>query len=115
MSEQAQTPATERHYTLREIADMWNISYQTARRMFQDQPGVLAFSMRRMGTSASRKPKRGSRRRCALCPRACRGRYRGGAGTGRCNLGARTGFYHKLVQFLVRGGCAAANYGFCRG
>lgn len=43
-----QTPATERHYTIREIADMWNISYQTARRMFQDQPGVLAFSMRRM-------------------------------------------------------------------
>jgi hypothetical protein len=42
------SPVTERHYTIREIADMWNISYQTARRMFQDQPGVLAFSMRRM-------------------------------------------------------------------
>ena len=49
MADLMQMPATERHYTLREIADMWQISYQTARRMFQDEPGVLAFSLPRLG------------------------------------------------------------------
>lgn len=35
------TPATERHYTVQEIAQMWNVSSEKVRRMFRDVPGVL--------------------------------------------------------------------------
>jgi hypothetical protein len=33
----------ERHYTLAEIATMWNISREKARRLFHDEPGVIRF------------------------------------------------------------------------
>ena len=33
----------ERHYTLAEIAAMWNISREKARRLFHDEPGVIRF------------------------------------------------------------------------
>jgi hypothetical protein len=33
--------ATERHYSIQEIASLWNISEDGARRLFQDEPGVI--------------------------------------------------------------------------
>jgi len=39
----------ERHYTVAEIAAMWNLSKDTVRRMFQDEPGVLVFGGRLSG------------------------------------------------------------------
>lgn len=34
---------TERHYTVAEVAELWNISPDLARRIFENEPGVLAF------------------------------------------------------------------------
>jgi hypothetical protein len=42
----------ERHYTVAEVAAMWNFSKDAVRRLFQKEPGVLVFS----------NPVRGSRR-----------------------------------------------------
>jgi hypothetical protein len=43
--------AEERHYTVQEIAETWQVSAMTVRRLFQDEPGVLkighARTMRR--------------------------------------------------------------------
>ncbi len=47
---------TERHYTLSEIAAMWNISHDFVRRLFQSEPGVLIMG---------REEATGSRRRYA--------------------------------------------------
>jgi hypothetical protein len=33
----------ERHFTLAEIAAMWRISREKARRLFQNEPGVIRF------------------------------------------------------------------------
>jgi len=38
-----QSPSSERHYTVAEIAAMWNLSKDTVRRMFQSEPGVLVL------------------------------------------------------------------------
>ena len=35
--------ALERHYTVREIAKMWAVSENTARRTFEHEAGVLCF------------------------------------------------------------------------
>ncbi len=35
------TNPLERHFSPREIAQAWGVSESTARRLFQDQPGVL--------------------------------------------------------------------------
>jgi hypothetical protein len=48
MSDQAASgcvthPALERHYSVQEIAKMWALSFNTIKRLFQDEPGVLAF------------------------------------------------------------------------
>jgi Fic family protein len=40
----------ERHYTVAEIAEMWNVSQDTVRRTFKDEPGVLVLNRRRRGT-----------------------------------------------------------------
>ncbi len=37
------TAAVERHYTVQEIAEMWQVSTDTARRTFAGEPGVLAI------------------------------------------------------------------------
>ena len=34
-------PALERHYSVAEIAKMWNLSQDKVRAMFRDEPGVL--------------------------------------------------------------------------
>lgn len=33
----------ERHYTPSELGEMWNLSADTTRRMFENEPGVLVF------------------------------------------------------------------------
>jgi hypothetical protein len=33
----------ERHYSPAELAEMWSLSLDTVRRMFEDEPGVLVF------------------------------------------------------------------------
>lgn len=33
----------ERHFTLAEIAAMWRISHEKARRLFHNEPGVMCF------------------------------------------------------------------------
>lgn len=35
--------ASERHYSVTEIAKMWSLSERTVKRMFQDEPGVLKW------------------------------------------------------------------------
>ena len=37
----ADTAAIEKHYTLKELAELWGFSENTIRKIFQDQPGVL--------------------------------------------------------------------------
>lgn len=34
-------PAIERHFTVQEIAEMWNYSTNTIRRLFRDEKGVI--------------------------------------------------------------------------
>lgn len=33
--------ALDRHYSVAEVAELWNVSRDTVRRIFQDLPGVL--------------------------------------------------------------------------
>jgi len=35
--------ATERHYSVAEVAEMWNFSPNTVRRIFENEPGVVAI------------------------------------------------------------------------
>ena len=35
------SPAFERHFTVRELAALWNLSEDTVRRCFQREPGVI--------------------------------------------------------------------------
>jgi hypothetical protein len=37
------SPASERHYSVAEIASMWNLSKDTVRRLFAKEPGVLVL------------------------------------------------------------------------
>ncbi len=48
--------ATEQHYTIQQVADMWGVSTATVRRLFEDAPGVLKISMPRL-LKNHRKPK----------------------------------------------------------
>ncbi len=38
---------TERHYTIAEIAGLWNVSIDFVRRLFAEEPGVLVFGDQR--------------------------------------------------------------------
>lgn len=42
--------ASEKHYTPREVADIWQVSTQTVIRLFQDADGVLKISNPRFGS-----------------------------------------------------------------
>ena len=33
----------ERHYSPAELAELWNLSADTVRRMFENEPGILVF------------------------------------------------------------------------
>jgi hypothetical protein len=35
--------ATERHYSIAEVVEMWNLSPNAVRRLFQHEPGVLTI------------------------------------------------------------------------
>lgn len=37
------TIATERHYSVFEVAELWNVSPETVRRLFHNESGVLIF------------------------------------------------------------------------
>jgi hypothetical protein len=37
------SPATERHYSVSELAGCWNLSLDTIRRLFEEEPGVLVI------------------------------------------------------------------------
>jgi hypothetical protein len=51
-------PATERHYTPQEVAEMWGVSRETVRKMFMDEDGVLHFSFSKtLRRSAAPKPR----------------------------------------------------------
>jgi transcriptional regulator GlxA family with amidase domain len=34
----------ERHYTVAELAEQWNLSRDTIRRLFENEPGVVVFT-----------------------------------------------------------------------
>jgi hypothetical protein len=36
-------PIIERHYTFTELASLWSLSYETTRRLFVNEPGVVSF------------------------------------------------------------------------
>ena len=45
-----QLPAlTERHYSVKEVGQMWALSQTAIRRMFRDEPGVLRFGKDKRG------------------------------------------------------------------
>jgi hypothetical protein len=51
----ALAPALEKHYSVGEIAELWGISDNTARKLFADEPGVLSWgSEEKMGRYRSR-------------------------------------------------------------
>lgn len=39
----AQSPVSERHWTIAEVSATWNLSKDAVRKMFQDEPGVLVL------------------------------------------------------------------------
>jgi transcriptional regulator GlxA family with amidase domain len=40
----------ERHYTVTEIAELWRVSTDTVRRLFEDEPGVIVIFKFKPGT-----------------------------------------------------------------
>jgi transcriptional regulator GlxA family with amidase domain len=38
----------ERHHSVAELAQQWNLSRDTIRRMFENEPGVVVFSGRKL-------------------------------------------------------------------
>ena len=49
-SSQAEGVFEERHYTVGEIAEMWNLSKDAVRRIFRNEPGVLVLGSRSKGS-----------------------------------------------------------------
>lgn len=49
----AQTQATERHFTVKELSEKWSLGESTIRKIFMDEPGVLKHG--RDGIRAKRK------------------------------------------------------------
>jgi len=45
-SSESRSPAFERHFTVAEVATMWNLSKDAVRRMFRHEPGVLLLGDR---------------------------------------------------------------------
>jgi AraC-like DNA-binding protein len=48
----------EHSYSVKELAYLWNLSEETIRRLFEEEPGVLAFTdvQRRRKVNSRRKP-----------------------------------------------------------
>ena len=53
-AQQSETTFCERHCSVSEIAQLWNLSHDTVRRLFVDEPGVLIIHARRRGTRVYR-------------------------------------------------------------
>ena len=47
--ERTQDHGYEKHYTAAELADLWVLSIDTVRRLFEKEPGILILSLRRPG------------------------------------------------------------------
>ena len=43
------TVEAERYYTVTEIAELWRVSTDTVRRLFEDEPGVIVISNSKPG------------------------------------------------------------------
>ena len=43
------TTLTERHYSVKEVAQMWALSPTAIRRLFRNEPGVLRFGKEKRG------------------------------------------------------------------
>ena len=54
--------ATERHYTVQEVAEMWAMSPQTICRIFEDEPGILKVSFPRLSRKQAKRTPRVSLR-----------------------------------------------------
>jgi hypothetical protein len=39
----SRSPFSEPHYTVAQVAEMWNLSEDAVRRLFRQEPGVLVF------------------------------------------------------------------------
>ena len=50
---EVQSQASERHYTVKELAEKWALDESTIRKMFRDEPGVLVIGSN--GIRAKRK------------------------------------------------------------
>lgn len=46
--------ALERHYTIAELAELWNVAHSTVKNLFANEPGVLRFSMPRLMQSKAK-------------------------------------------------------------
>lgn len=44
-----QDTALERHLSVDELAELWNMSHDFVRRLFRDEPGVVVFYKHRPG------------------------------------------------------------------
>jgi hypothetical protein len=53
ISNSMQSSFAERHYAVGEIAELWNLSSDAVRKLFQDEPGVLVLGSQ--GTSHRRR------------------------------------------------------------
>jgi hypothetical protein len=42
------SPALERHYTVKQVAELWGVSENTVRTIFRDMPGVLKIANPRL-------------------------------------------------------------------
>ena len=47
--------AMERHFAPQEVAELWNVSCNTARRIFRNEPGVIEFGSDETRWSRKRK------------------------------------------------------------
>lgn len=47
--EQAQPALTERHFSIRELAESWGLSPAAIRRLFRNEPGVIRFGKENKG------------------------------------------------------------------
>ena len=49
MAQPAQPTLTERHFSVRELAENWGLSPAAIRRLFRNEPGVLRFGKQNKG------------------------------------------------------------------
>jgi len=43
VTERLDDVAFERHFTIRELSDLWHLAYETVQRLVENEPGVLIF------------------------------------------------------------------------